>query len=228
MSATNRGAARMSQDDYITPAWATRAILRYLAPNPKLYPSKIIECCAGRGAIVEVINEIWPESEIHAVEINDERARACDVHRCTVHNGDFLQYRPVRPFDLAITNPPYDSNLLVPIIEKALTVARIVTMLVPVQWATGGMCRRTFRREHPFDLLTLERRPSFAVHVQCGPKKADSCGWHLYYLPTDVLPATCPRCGRKTRKTSTDSSDYAWALFYPGCRRSWEPLDVEE
>ena len=52
MSSTNRGGQRMPDDDYATPAWATRAILPHL---PTLRRAHVVEPFAGEGAIVEVL-----------------------------------------------------------------------------------------------------------------------------------------------------------------------------
>ena len=56
-------------DFWETPAWATRAILPYI-PNDRRW--SLIEPCAGRGAMIEPLLELQPES-VCAVEVHAGR-----------------------------------------------------------------------------------------------------------------------------------------------------------
>ncbi len=87
MSSTNRGALRHPDDYYATPAWSVDAILPHL---PGLKTARILEPAAGDGAIVRALRlHGVEESQIEAVELDEERAAFCRMS-CPTVCGDFL------------------------------------------------------------------------------------------------------------------------------------------
>lgn len=225
MSSTNRGAQRLADDFYETPAWAVRALLRELGP---ISPSRILEPCAGRGAIVRVVHELWPGSSILANEVDESRARTCaqTMHGSLYsecYNEDFLARADWGTFDLIPTNPPF--SLAVPFVEKARKHAREVAMLLRVNFV-ASMERADFWEKNPADLLVLPKRPSFCKSLKCGAKP--KCSWkETVYLDTPT-PEKCPGCGGKVDVCTTDSCEYAWCLWGPGRGGRWKRLTIEE
>lgn len=229
MSSTGRGPSRVDRDWYPTPAWVTRALIRHLGEDKP--PSRILEPCAGEGAIILELQKEWPESHIAAYELDKGRAAACKSTTNTpTLTGDFLR-TPVRSnFDLVVTNPPFGAKLLMRIIEKAIGCGTTCALLLPIPWSFGGNGRIEFRRRQPFDVLALGKRPQFVRHVQCGPTRDEGCGWDDWYAIDGDWPRACPKCGLKTRHSSSDSTEYGWSIWGPGRGGRWfqAVLDADE
>ena len=86
MSSTNRGASRITNDNYPTPATPIDALLGVL--NIPHWIS-FHEPCRGTGAIYD-------------------RMRVLTRSHCEISEGiDYLTYNPLSRYDLIITNPPY-------------------------------------------------------------------------------------------------------------------------
>ena len=234
MSATNRGRTRHPQDLYETPAWCTRAILRAL---DHLLPSAChaLEPCAGNGAIVREL-----ECEVTAIDITRGNPGFDGVlwveSDCTLHTGRM----DGTPYDLLITNPPYRDDLLDPILRWMLVdqwqIATYKALLMRSNWATGGRKRDWIRRDHPFGLFTMSRRPSFVWKLWCAGKdpsreyvkrRGDGCGWSLDVSPGLELNR-CQGCGGYVWKTTSDATEYAWCVWGPGMAGRWEPLDCDD
>jgi hypothetical protein len=224
MSATNRGAQRLADDFYSTPEWATRAILREIGP---LAPSRVLEPCAGTGAIVKVVREFWPSTRLEAVDIDPLRTNSLVGAGAThARCADFLSLTPgPRAFDLCITNPPF--SLAMEVIEHSRRFARDVVMLLRLNFL-GSQDRAAFFSAHPCDLRTLSRRPSFAASVRCVGVKKATCSWTVT-IPLDApRPKLCPVCQRKVTVTTSDATEYAWFWWGPGRGGQWSVLDLEE
>jgi hypothetical protein len=228
MSSTGRGPSRIERDDYPTPAWCSRALVRHLGEDKP--PSRILEPCAGEGAIVAVLKETWPESHVAAYELDRTRAAVCKKLGVPTLAGDFLRAPVTRNFDLVVTNPPFGAKLLMRIIEKAIGVGTTCALLLPVPWCFDGNGRIEFRRSKPFDVLVLGKRPQFVRHVQCGPSRDEGCGWDDWYAIDGEWPRHCPKCRTKTRSSTSDSTEYCWAIWGPGRGGRWfqAKLDGEE
>lgn len=227
MTATGRGPSRIDKDFYATPSWTTRALIRHLGEDKP--PSRILEPCAGEGAIVAELQKVWPDSHIAAYELDKRRAAECKkATGVPTLTGDFLK-APVRAnFDLVVTNPPFGAKLLMRIIEKAIGCGTTCALLLPVPWCFGGNGRIAFRRERPFDVLVFGRRPQFVRHVQCGPTRAEGCGWDDWYVIDGEWPRSCPQCRTKTRSSTSDSTEYCWAIWGPGRGGRWFQADLDD
>jgi hypothetical protein len=227
MSSTGRGPSRILRDDYPTPAWCTRALIRHL--GERIPPLSILEPCAGEGAIVGVIKGLWPGSSITACELDRCRAERCErSHGVSVIRGDFLKARIVHAFDLVVTNPPFGAKLLMRIVEKGIHSGTQCAMLLPLPWMFGGSGRIQFRRSHSFDVLVFGKRPQFVRHVQCGPTRDDGCDWDDWYVIDGDWPRKCPKCRTKTRSSTSDSTEYGWAIWGPGRGGRWFQAELDE
>lgn len=227
MSATGRGANRISKDRYPTPEWATTILCQHLREHFPLVSPSILEPCAGEGAIVSVLRRQWPSSKITTVEIDQKLPRPAGSNRH--FSKSFLDYKPTKRFDFVITNPPYDEGILMPIVKHSIDVGYLSAHLLRIPWAFGGSERHEFRTQNPFDLLNLRgRRPSFGRHVSCGPKREDSCGWSDWFPIGAEWPRNCPVCGMKTRSSTSDATEYGWCIFHPNSERRWYEPRKEE
>ncbi len=220
MSSTNRGAERLADDLYETPPWATRALLPLLGD---VAPGRILEPCAGKGKIVRVLREHWPEADISAVELDGDRAGVLEQAGATkALQRDFLQMPVAGRWDLVVTNPPFAHAQQ--FIERCLGVSREVCMLLRLNYL-GSDKRAAFWRATPPDVFVLPRRPSFAAALKCKNK---ACGWKRT-LPIDAIrPHVCPACCGPYTVSTTDSCEYAWMCWGPGRGGRWGVLEIEK
>lgn len=183
MSAANRSVAagtahvRPEGDVFETPAWATRAILQCVSTA-----GRVLEPSAGRGAIVrELLAARVAPAQLHACELNEAFGVGLNELGVFVHLGNFLDSDEIEgfdaSFDLVIGNPPYrDAEAHV---RRALACRRpggTVAMLLRLGFlASSG--RAEFHREHPCDVLVLDRRPSF---VNDGRTDAADYAWCVW------------------------------------------------
>lgn len=215
MSATNRGAVRCEADRYITPEWAIRSFLENL--TPKKAPRKIIEPCAGNGAIVKVLAETYTMTDIIAVEMRPKEKTSlknAGAHHVAI--GNFLKFLPWMAGypDLIISNPPY--SLAQEVIEHSIKLSGPecdIVMLLRLNFF-GSQERKEFWDKHPAQqLYPLSKRPSFGTHCKCPS------GHKHFYGLDQVVPNRCPECGEKWKsKTTTDATDYGWFIW-----SNWRP-----
>lgn len=145
---------RHDDDFYRTPAWVTSALLRKWAPRLKIAPARIMEPCAGDGAIVDQVRECWPDAAIDAFDMAPRRA---DIAQIAMHGhslgGDY---------DLVITNPPFDHAL--EIVQSALAQARPgghVAMFLRQGFMASKQRGPWLRANVPERVFFMSARPSF-------------------------------------------------------------------
>lgn len=102
MSPTNRRTKYDAhQDDFPTPPWATRALLKYVIPNVNICGVRVIEPAAGRGHIANVLRneygaKVWTNDII--------RYPGCKLD--TAKN--YIDYENrFTSYSFMITNPPF-------------------------------------------------------------------------------------------------------------------------
>lgn len=182
MSSTHRGAERNRDDYYETPPWVTQHVLDGLALAEF---DCVLEPCAGRGAILDVVAGAGFKGEVIAVEVDPDRAAACRVNHpsARVINHDFLTLSPQElalPPDarvLVVTNPPFSHAM--EFIRACLPVTAhrgTVAMLLRLAFLESAK-RRVFHQENGAHVRILTKRPSFT-----GDGKTDSVAyaWFLW------------------------------------------------
>jgi predicted RNA methylase len=167
VSSTNRGAARVTNDYYPTPAWAVRAILPWLIVPGVNVRRRILEPACGEGAIAnEIVAHGIPATSLTLVDVSPLADAAPRPDGARYERADFLQWAPAarergEQFDLIITNPPY--TLALEFVQAALTLAgptgRVV-MLLRLNFL-GSQKRAAWMRAHTPDIFVLPKRPSF-------------------------------------------------------------------
>lgn len=222
MSATGRSNCRQPDDYYATPAWCTRAILRQLQrPAPG---SVVLDPCCGKGAILDVVKEVWPDVRTVGYEIDEHRAatamekghlvRVCDA--LALHH--FNEYWPV----LIVQNTPF--KLGMDFVRRSIASANTVVSLHRHGFLASKERAQFWRTTEAF-LHFLPKRPSFAASVKC---KAHGCGWAQTFEVDAELPRSCPACSSSGLAVCrSDSADYVWIRF-GGVGRGWEILEVGE
>lgn len=128
---------RRDLDFYPTPPECTVALMDFL----KLQPCTVWECACGDGAMSNVI-----------------KAYGHEVIETDIRTGtDYLKTKGFA--DAIITNPPF--NLSAEFIEKALTEAPIVAMLLKSQYWHAKKRIDLFTQNRPAYILPLTWRPDF-------------------------------------------------------------------
>ena len=140
MSATNRGAVRLPDDAYYTPATAVKSLKQVLQLPAGL---KAYEPCIGTGIIPRVFKELeWHGSDINIPEGLD-------------YLQNDLGYSPAT----IITNPPF--SLAQDFLLKSLAESFTVIYLLRLNFL-GAKKRKAFWKAHPpTHLFPLSQRPSF-------------------------------------------------------------------
>jgi hypothetical protein len=193
MSATNRKQdKRKKNDNYPTPAWATRAILSRLKPT-----GSILEPCIGEGSIVLADHPFPADDQArrwYGVEIRQETYDCLNVmynegklEGFTIR--DFFSVLPMPApfpeiFDWVITNPPY--SMAEEFIKRALEYAPVVVMLLRLNFLEGQK-RSEWMSRHVPDVFVLSKRPNFLkgqIDPDTGkPFGGDACAyaWMMFY-----------------------------------------------
>lgn len=165
MSSTNRGAERIENDVYPTPAWCVHRLLESCA----LPGGRWLEPAAGDGAIIRAVNERRADVEWSATELRKDACRTLVNHGIkAAHCADFLtQDMYDGPYwNVIITNPPYSLSL--EFVKKSMFLADNVAMLLRLNWL-GSESRSDFLRANEPGVYVLPNRPSFVRG------KTDSC-----------------------------------------------------
>ena len=146
---------RQERDHYITPAWATEALLN--AAPELLWPQRILDPAAGNGGILDVVtSRISHRLSCVGIELDAERAAA----KGYIHgNGLEVDWRGYT----VIMNPPYSEAQA--FIERGLIQGVRFAALLRLGFLASG--RRydglwETVQGPPDHVLVLSERPSFA------------------------------------------------------------------
>ena len=151
MSSTNRGRARVSYDDYPTPAWCVRRLVEAV----DLPDGRWVEPCAGHGSIISAIDR---RVDWTAVEIRPECREPLELLASQAYIRDFRNASLGTDYDVCITNPPY--NLAMEAVLWGTRAARITVMLLRLNFL-GSAKRSDFMAHVAPDVYVLPNRPSF-------------------------------------------------------------------
>lgn len=146
--------SRRAHDTYPTPPEATKALMLYLnLPKETI----IREPCSGDGAMSRVM------------ELMGYRVDSSDIRIEGIYGAGGVDYlASIGPnYDAIITNPPFDKSEQ--IIEKALTEAPIVAVLLKSQYWHAKRRTELFRRHLPSHVLALNWRPDFVGKPNAAP-----------------------------------------------------------
>ncbi len=183
MSATGRGAKRIANDCYPTPAWCVHRLLEATS----LPGGHWLEPAAGEGAIIRAVNEHRRDVVWSAIDIR-ETAGALNPLGVVPLVGDFLKMpsNGAQLYDVAISNPPYSDAF--EFIETSLRMARHVLMLLRLNFLASERRAAAMRSWKP-DVYVLPNRPSF---VPSGGKKGatDSTEYAWFHFKHNELIRT--------------------------------------
>ncbi|WP_051964136.1 methyltransferase [Deinococcus misasensis] len=99
----------------------------------------VLEPSAGKGDILEAIQQAEPAAQLHAVEINSTLAELLTLKGFTVHQGDFLDLTG-ECFDRVVMNPPFEKGADIDHVQHAYSLLKAGGRLVSI------MCEGPFFR----------------------------------------------------------------------------------
>jgi hypothetical protein len=229
VSATGRSDedVRQADDAYETPGWCVERLLEACPLPGGLW----LEPCAGTGAIIRAVQAVRKDVRWWAIEKRPEVYPA--LYDLVVGGpggganhvaiGDYLADRPVPDpalVPVVITNPPF--FIAQQVIEQSLKLGRTVVMLLRLNYLASE-ARSEFMRANIPDWYVLPNRPSFvavtrAVWACTRPRKR--CKWSCQRPLDEAAVPRCQKCGglcerKGTRTTTSDATEYAWAVWPP-------------
>lgn len=141
MATHRRLVKKEGREFYVTPAWGTRALLRYEG-----FYGRILEPCCGNGAMSKVLEK-------------KNKVISSDIHRHG-YGGQRDFFKIIEPVDNVVTNPPF--NIAEEVLEHALKLARYkVALLLRTAFVESvGRFNRIFNLTPPTKLLCFSKRLS--------------------------------------------------------------------
>ncbi len=130
-----------------------------------------LEPCAGDGEIIRTINQRRSDIQWPACELREEMRPFLQplVHEKLIM-GDFLERRledfGAHPFDVAITNPPF--NIAMPVLKKCMELSKLTILLLRLNF-WGSDERQEFMEKYPPDTYVLPNRPMFSINKKGKP-----------------------------------------------------------
>jgi predicted RNA methylase len=135
-----------------TPLWLARRMAGWVHRG-----WRVLEPSFGSGNLIEgLIRAGHSRGSIHGVELDGrwvDFARARFEHRLHLMEGDFRYWVPRHVYDCVVMNPPFEENLHLEFVLRALELAHFVVTVVPVAfefsarrdrelWSTRGVIGR--------------------------------------------------------------------------------------
>jgi hypothetical protein len=208
---------RIPADNYPTPPWVTQRLVEHIKALGITAAAglglRILEPCAGEGAIVRELRNAWPTAMIEAWELRDEAGDELRKAQATLRimGRDALSLpTPWPQRDLVVMNPPF--SLAIEFVQRALmSGSRHVFCLGPLSWLCS-VGKAGIAMPQP---LIIPNRPCFAHTI----KGYDLDGEAIYQetipwnapTPTHTLGGyELAKLGLVKRFAFTAASEYAW------------------
>jgi hypothetical protein len=173
---------RDKTDFYPTPVPSTLALLDsgYLEYDYK----SILEPAAGKGDIVKVVKHYYPNAKIDAFDLYDYGSEI-------VKPGKNFLTDEYDKYDLVITNPPYNSKILMPFVEKAIEVAnKSVAMFLKITFLEGKKRYDFFKNNKmlKYVLVFSDRQPLYKNGIVDNSGNAICYAWYIWDKSYNGLP----------------------------------------
>ena len=188
MSSTNRSDARDSHiaDYYITPQKPIEAFLTEFCKDEWIDLSSqshsILDPCAGWDyendmSYPAVLFKMWVDyNKIITNDIREDSPAQTHI--------DFLETQYDYPFDIVITNPPF--NIAQHIIEKSLSVVKewgYVIMLLRLNYIGSKSREEFWKRNKPYAIYAHNKRMSFTADWGTDSIEYGHFIWRRWYNP---------------------------------------------
>lgn len=175
---------RSPYDFYPTPQGAIDALLENLRKYNIDLGDRVLEPCAGDGALIERINMYYPNSAVQAYDIDESHLpslqKLCEYGNILcygIHDVLDLTENEINFFDTIITNPPF--SISQEIVEHILEHKKPQTTFIILQRLgfLGSQKRHEMWNKYPPDAIwALSKRPSFTGQGT----DAHEYGWFIW------------------------------------------------
>ena len=188
-----------------------------------------MEPMAGEGAIIKAVNEKRSDVSWVANELREEcRPQLIAIKpQVSVTIGDFFTLPPPKQYrsriTVSITNPAF--SIAMEAIEHSLNFADYVIHLLRLNFL-GTERRNKFFQSNMPDVYVVPNRISFALSVSCANNRKTGCDFAVILPLTAEVPRRCPKCGARTRVSTTDSIEYGWFVWTPERGRRVGKIEV--
>ena len=140
--------ARHEDDFYATPAWMTRALLRRLPSNWSCQHGRVIEPCAGDGAIVRELQRARADLDVLTNDIVARRPMLPEFLLDARKLETWQAFGRTGRLDLVITNPPFDVAFDIAVqAYEAVTLGMV--LLLRLSWLEPTDDRGPWLKLHP-------------------------------------------------------------------------------
>lgn len=147
---------RKERDFYRTPPGLTRAFLH--AWHPKGFePTRILEPAAGDGAMIDPLQERFPDALVEAFDVTPQNDR---VETSSMFFAEYADHH----YDLVMTNPPFSHALQ--FAERGLELLREngrLVLLLRLAFLASRKRVAFFRRHLPNEVWVISERQSFVA-----------------------------------------------------------------
>jgi predicted RNA methylase len=180
---------RSPTDLYPTPYPSTQSLVNFLT-DKGYRPKSILEPCAGLGHISKVLKDNYPNITITS---KDKYEYKDFEKKASILSGiDFIEdsYEDTS-IDWVITNPPFDSKVLLPIIKKALNIADTgVAMFLKGTFLETKNRMQFFKenRQLKYVLIFANRQPLYKNGIVTGASNAIMYCWFIWDKNYNGLP----------------------------------------
>lgn len=161
-------------DFYPTPGYVTRGFLDDIfARTMRPAPAKILEPCAGDGAMVHELRRTWPSAQLDAFDVQPQ-----DQGREGIEQRAFWFDEEPGGYDLVFTNPPF--SLALQFAQYCLAKRNhggTVVLLLPMAFWESRERFEFNRMNMPHHVYPLHERISF---TKDGKTDSRQCGWFVW------------------------------------------------
>jgi len=180
---------RDETDFYPTPTCSVKSLIEYFQQTKKIHKHDLIlEPCAGDGQISHILHQEGFEN-IVSTDLHLYSPLKIDV----MGGMDFLdtKYPFVDGIDWVITNPPYDSKVLMPIVEKSLNIAnKGVAMFLKLTFLETVKRAKFFKENGKLKtvLVMANRQPMYKRGIYQKASNAIAYAWYIWESDYSGLP----------------------------------------
>ena len=168
---------RSATDFYHTPTVSTNSLFDsgYLELG-KI--QTVLEPACGKRHISKVVSKYLPKAFVESSDLykytNDSLIKT---------NIDFLKQDYTTKYDMVITNPPYNSKVLIPFVEKALNVSnRYVCMFLKITFLESTKRYKFFKKHKhlKYILAFSNRQPMYKDGIKTNVSNAIMYAWFIW------------------------------------------------
>lgn len=183
---------RAKNDYYPTPSASTISLFEspYLSKDYK----NILEPACGEGHIAKIVKEKYPYATVDysdLYEYPNSIDNGCSTGLDFLSDKDYPISKYKGFYDLVITNPPYESKVLMPFVKKSLELSnKHVAMFLKITFLESIKRYKFFKdNQHLKQILVFSnRQPIYAGGIVLRASNAICYAWYIWDKDHKGLP----------------------------------------